>query len=58
MRFRDFTISPYSVLNTNTDVDLKARIDAFLAERKNKNTVYDKPESEIVNMDKEMDTAP
>ena len=32
------------------DVDLKARIDIFLSERKNKNTAFDKPESEIVDM--------
>lgn len=36
---------------TRIDVELKARIDAFLAERRNKNTAYDKPEGEIVNMD-------
>ena len=34
-------------------MELKAKIDAFLAERKNKNTVYDKPESEVVDMTKE-----
>lgn len=41
------------------DVELKTKIDAFLAERRNKNTVYDKPESEVVDMHKEdnsMDT--
>ena len=41
-----------------SDVELKARIDAFLAERKNKNTVYDKPEAEVVDMDKDMDITP
>ena len=38
-----------------TDTELKERIDAFLAERKNKNTVYDKPEGEIVQMDTSAD---
>ena len=33
-------------------MDLKARIDAFLAERKNKNTAYDKRESEVIDMNK------
>lgn len=37
------------------DVDLKARIDAFLAERRNKNTAFDKPVDEVVNVNMETD---
>ena len=33
------------------DVELKQRIDAFLAERRNKNTALDRPPEEIVHMD-------
>ena len=35
----------------DADVELKERIDAFLAERRNKNTALDKPAEEVVNMD-------
>lgn len=38
------------------DVALKAKIDAFLAERRTKNSVYDKPESEVVNMNQDVDS--
>lgn len=34
-----------------TDTELKAQIDAFLAERRNKATALDIPENNIVNMD-------
>jgi ubiquitin conjugation factor E4 B len=37
-------------LNYVTDYELKARIDAFLSERKNQDTVYDKPEGDVVHM--------
>ena len=33
------------------DVELKQRIDAFLAERRNKNTALDRPPEDIVHMD-------
>ena len=33
------------------DPELKQRIDAFLSERRNKNTALDKPPEEIVKMD-------
>lgn len=35
----------------STDVELKQRIDAFLSERRNKNTAFDKPAEDVVNMD-------
>ena len=38
------------LLTACTDMELKARIDSFLAERRNKNTVYDKPEEDVVHM--------
>ena len=39
-------------------LELKERIDAFLAERRNKNTALDKSREEIVNIDDvDMDTA-
>ena len=36
---------------TSPDVELKQRIDAFLAERRNKNTALDKPAEDVVHMD-------
>jgi ubiquitin conjugation factor E4 B len=33
------------------DVELKAKIDAFLGERRNKNTALDIPEEDVVKMD-------
>lgn len=42
------------MLNKNScgiDPELKQRIDAFLSERRNKNTALDKPPGEIVKMD-------
>jgi hypothetical protein len=36
-----------------TDVELKAKIDAFLAERRNRHTALDVPESEVVRMDED-----
>lgn len=38
-------------LNPIADVELKQRIDAFLAERRNKHTAYDVPAEDIVHMD-------
>ena len=35
----------------NIDPELKQRIDAFLSERRNKNTALDKPANEIVMLD-------
>ena len=40
-----------SLLILPPDPELKQRIDAFLAERRNKNTAFDKPEAEVVHMD-------
>ncbi|KAI0346029.1 hypothetical protein BDW22DRAFT_1353692 [Trametopsis cervina] len=46
-----FNRMPLSLDDVTPDVELKARIDAFLSERKNRSTVYDKPEGDVVNMD-------
>ncbi|KAI0365724.1 ubiquitin conjugation factor E4 [Pilatotrama ljubarskyi] len=46
-----FNRMPLSMEDVIPNVELKQRIDAFLAERRNKNTAYDKPEEEVVNMD-------
>jgi len=37
------------------DVELKAQIDEFIAERRNRNRALDKVEEEIVKMDVSMD---
>ena len=36
------------------DIELKERIQAFMAERRNKNTALDKPEEEVVKMGVDM----
>ncbi len=38
------------VYSVHADLDLKARIEAFLAERRNKNTAFDKPAEDVVDM--------
>ncbi|GJE98441.1 Ubiquitin conjugation factor E4 [Phanerochaete sordida] len=50
-----FNRMPLSIDDVVPNVELKAKIDAFLAERKNKNTAFDKPESELVDMHKDED---
>ncbi|EMD39878.1 hypothetical protein CERSUDRAFT_63413 [Gelatoporia subvermispora B] len=46
-----FNRMPLTLEDVIPDVELKERIDAFLAERRNKDTVYDKPVEEVVKMD-------
>ncbi|KAI0769012.1 ubiquitin conjugation factor E4 [Trametes elegans] len=46
-----FNRMPLSLEDVIPNVELKQRIDAFLAERRNKNTAYDKPVDDVVNMD-------
>lgn len=50
---------PYLILRLTVipDVELKAKIDAFLSERRNKHTALDIPEEEIVNMDVDVSNA-
>ncbi|EGN98229.1 hypothetical protein SERLA73DRAFT_109617 [Serpula lacrymans var. lacrymans S7.3] len=50
-----FNRAPLTIDDVVPDPELKARIDAFLADRRNKSTALDKPEAEIVNMDVSMD---
>ncbi|KAI0661957.1 ubiquitin conjugation factor E4 [Cubamyces menziesii] len=46
-----FNRMPLSMEDVIPNVELKQRIEAFLAERRNKNTAYDKPVEEVVHMD-------
>ncbi|KAH9922853.1 ubiquitin elongating factor core-domain-containing protein [Epithele typhae] len=46
-----FNRTPLSLDQVEPNVELKQRIDAFLAERRNKNTALDKPAEEVVHMD-------
>ncbi|OCH84192.1 ubiquitin conjugation factor E4 [Obba rivulosa] len=46
-----FNRMPLTLDDVTPNVELKERIDAFLAERQNKNTAYDKPAEEVVKMD-------
>ncbi|KAI0333659.1 ubiquitin conjugation factor E4 [Cubamyces sp. BRFM 1775] len=46
-----FNRMPLSMEDVVPNVELKQRIDAFLAERRNKNTAYDKPVEDVVHMD-------
>ncbi|KAI8994147.1 ubiquitin conjugation factor E4 [Trametes punicea] len=45
-----FNRMPLSMEAVIPNVELKQRIDAFLAERRNKNTAYDKPAEDLVHM--------
>ncbi|THG98805.1 hypothetical protein EW026_g3438 [Hermanssonia centrifuga] len=45
-----FNRMPLSLEDVVPDLDLKARIEAFLAERRNKNTAFDKPAEDVVDM--------
>ncbi|KAL1950354.1 hypothetical protein VTO73DRAFT_5478 [Trametes versicolor] len=46
-----FNRVPLSMDDVIANVELKQRIDAFLSERRNKNTAFDKPAEDVVNMD-------
>ncbi|KAI0632350.1 ubiquitin conjugation factor E4 [Trametes polyzona] len=46
-----FNRMPLSLEDVIPNVELKQRIDAFLAERRNKNTALDKPAEDVVHMD-------
>ncbi|KAI0755049.1 ubiquitin elongating factor core-domain-containing protein [Daedaleopsis nitida] len=46
-----FNRQPLSLEDVIPNVELKQRIDAFLAERRNKNTAYDVPAEDLVHMD-------
>ncbi|KAI0712081.1 ubiquitin elongating factor core-domain-containing protein [Earliella scabrosa] len=46
-----FNRMPLTLEEVIPNPELKQRIDAFLAERRNKNTAFDKPEAEVVHMD-------
>ncbi|CDO71427.1 hypothetical protein BN946_scf184909.g21 [Trametes cinnabarina] len=46
-----FNRMPLSIEDVIPNVELKQRIDAFLSERRNKNTAYDKPAEDLVHMD-------
>ncbi|KAI0789740.1 ubiquitin elongating factor core-domain-containing protein [Abortiporus biennis] len=46
-----FNRMPLKLEDVEPNTELKGRIDAFLAERRNKNTALDKPEQDIVHMD-------
>lgn len=46
--FYKLTVDPP---NLPVDPELKARIDAFLMERRNKNTAFDQAPEDIVHMD-------
>ncbi|KZT09134.1 uncharacterized protein LAESUDRAFT_801836 [Laetiporus sulphureus 93-53] len=46
-----FNRMPLSLEDVIPNVELKQRIDAFLAERRNKDTALDKPAEEVVKMD-------
>ncbi|KAH9947558.1 ubiquitin elongating factor core-domain-containing protein [Amylocystis lapponica] len=46
-----FNRVPLTLEDVVPNVELKGRIDAFLAERKNKNTAFDMPADEVVKMD-------
>ncbi|CAL1712793.1 unnamed protein product [Somion occarium] len=50
-----FNRVPLKLEDVIPNLELKARIDAFLAERRNKNTAYDTPAENIVNMDTDAD---
>jgi len=51
-----FNRAPLTLEDVVPDVELKARIDAFLAERKNKNTAFDIPAEEVVPMEVDVST--
>ncbi|KAK7677759.1 hypothetical protein QCA50_019311 [Cerrena zonata] len=46
-----FNRVPLKLEDVVPNLELKARIDAFLLERRNKNTAFDQPPEDIVNMD-------
>lgn len=46
-----FNRMPLTLDDVTPDVELKEKIDAFLAERQNKNTALDKPAEDVVKMD-------
>ncbi|KAI0823925.1 ubiquitin conjugation factor E4 [Trametes gibbosa] len=46
-----FNRMPLKLEDVVPNVELKQRIDAFMSERRNKNTALDKPVEEVVNMD-------
>ena len=46
-----FLVSAHVILTTGSDTELKERIDAWLADRRNKNTALDKPAEDVVHMD-------
>ncbi|KII86779.1 hypothetical protein PLICRDRAFT_43444 [Plicaturopsis crispa FD-325 SS-3] len=46
-----FNRVPLSIDQVIPNVELKAQIEAFMIERRNKNTALDKPEEEVVKMD-------
>ncbi|KAI0670862.1 ubiquitin conjugation factor E4 [Trametes maxima] len=46
-----FNRMPLSLDDVLPNVELKQRIDSFLAERRNKNTAFDKPAADVVRMD-------
>ncbi|KAI0697911.1 ubiquitin conjugation factor E4 [Cytidiella melzeri] len=50
-----FNRMPLSLEDVIPDLELKARIESFLSERRNKNTVYDRPEGDVVHMDASAD---
>ena len=41
----------YVTQRSNPDTELKAKIESFLAERRNKQTALDIPEKDVVKMD-------
>ncbi|KAH7922937.1 hypothetical protein BV22DRAFT_1036932 [Leucogyrophana mollusca] len=50
-----FNRVPLAIEDVIPNHELKAQIDAFLSERRNKNTALDKPAEEVVHMDVSMD---
>ncbi|KAI0043444.1 hypothetical protein FA95DRAFT_1563296 [Auriscalpium vulgare] len=46
-----FNRAPLAIEDVIPNPELKERIQAFLAERRNKNTAFDKPEEDVVKMD-------
>ncbi|THH28275.1 hypothetical protein EUX98_g5915 [Antrodiella citrinella] len=52
-----FNRQPLKFEDVLPDLELKARIDQFLSERRNKNTAFDQPAEDLVHMDTSEDVA-